>query len=77
MTQRAKEQDMVGLEYQVMDIFDLKFNDFSFDCVLDKATLDAVFPEDTPKIRENVAKMFQDIFRVLKSNGYYIIISLL
>ena len=33
-----------------MDIFNLKFEDNIFDFVIDKGTLDAVFPENTLKI---------------------------
>jgi ubiquinone/menaquinone biosynthesis C-methylase UbiE len=60
-----------------MDVFDLKYENESFDFVLDKGTLDAVFPENTPKIKENIDKLFTGVFRVLKKEGSYVFISLL
>lgn len=37
------------MKYEVMDVFKLKYEVESFDFVLDKGTLDAVFPENTPE----------------------------
>ena len=68
---------MTTLEYKVMDIFDLKYENEKFDFVLDKGTLDAVFPENTTKIVNNIEKLFLGILRVLKAEGSYIFISLL
>ena len=66
-----------GIEYEVMDIFNLTYDDFSFNAVMDKGTLDAVFPEDNPKVKENINVLFKGIFRVLKPGGSYLFISLL
>jgi len=49
MTKRAKLQKFDTLEYKVMDLFDMKFENETFDFVLDKACLDALFPENSNK----------------------------
>lgn len=47
MNQRTQTKGLTGLEYEVMDIFNLSYDDHTFNCVFDKGTLDAVFPENT------------------------------
>lgn len=58
MSKRTELKGLTGLEYEVMDIFKLAYDDFAFHCVLDKGTLDAVFPENDPKIKENISILF-------------------
>ena len=51
MNTRTQMKGYEGITYEVMDIFNLTFDDFSFNAVMDKGTLDAVFPEDSPKVK--------------------------
>lgn len=54
-----------------------QFADGSFSAILDKATLDAVFADETESINEYVQKYWSEIDRVLRIGGRYIIVSLL
>ena len=65
------------MSYQVMDVFNMKLEDSSYDAIVDKGTLDAVFPEDTSKNAEKIEHLFAEVLRVLKPKGSYICISLL
>ena len=65
------------MSYEVGDVFNMKFEDNSFDAVMDKGTLDAVFPEDTEINLERVKGLFKRIMGILRENGSYFIISLL
>lgn len=69
----AKRPEM---QFMKMDLLDMKFDSESFQVVLDKGTLDAIFTSDDKKIAENVEKMLGEITRVLKVGGRYICISL-
>uniref|UniRef100_A0A1X7V9F0 Methyltransferase domain-containing protein n=1 Tax=Amphimedon queenslandica TaxID=400682 RepID=A0A1X7V9F0_AMPQE len=70
---RTKRPEMT---YTVMDIFEMTYNDSTFDCVIDKGTLDAVCVNSGQETIDKVKNMFSEISRVLKSNGRYICISL-
>ena len=60
--------------YEVMDVTDMsKYTDEQFDLVLDKSTLDALTCSDDPYM--NIAKMLQEVYRVLHKNGVYLVIS--
>ena len=63
--------------YEVGDVFNMKFEGGSFDAVMDKGTLDAVYPEDTEVNLERVQGLFKRIMEILKPEGSYFIISLL
>lgn len=65
------------LVYQVQDVFQLSFGLESFHTVVDKGTLDAVFPEDTADNQVKIAELFQKLMGILKDKGNLIIISLL
>lgn len=56
-----------------MDVKDLKFQNNFFDTIIDKSTLDALLCGDQSFI--DVALMLNEVSRVLKVGGYYIIIS--
>jgi len=53
-----------------MDVLDMKFKTGSFDCVIDKAVLDAL--ACGPQKKVYVDKMVSEIYRVLKPDGVYI-----
>lgn len=69
----AKRPEM---QFMKMDLLDMKFDDESFQVVLDKGTLDAIFANDDEKIAENIEKMLGEISRVLKVGGRYVCVSL-
>ena len=56
-----------------MDVRAMEFENGSFDCVIDKATLDSVLCGESSTT--NVQKMLSEINRVLNPNGVYIAIS--
>ncbi len=56
-----------------MDVRELKFPTGSFDFVIDKSTIDALLCGDSAFI--NVAKMMNEIQRVLKVGGIYMAIT--
>ena len=64
------------MEFIKMDLLDMKFESNSFQVVLDKGTLDAIFTSDDGKIAENIEKMLGEIARVLKVGGRYLCVSL-
>ncbi len=65
------------MNFTVMDVTGLTYADSSFDCVLDKGTLDALFTDELHETVSKVRQMFSEITRVLKSGGRYICVSLL
>lgn len=75
MSQNEKERP--NLKYLQMDALDMSFNDESFSVVLDKGTLDALMPDNSPETLSKITKYFSEIQRVLKVMGRFICISLL
>lgn len=71
MTERSKNR--IGLSYEVMDVCDLKYENNSFDLIIDKSTMDTLLCRDYYFI--DIAKMIKEIQRVLKIGGYYMGIS--
>ena len=71
MKERAKNRP--GLNYELMDVYNMKFKNNFFDLIIDKSTLDAISCSYDYNI--NIAKMLKEIQRVLKIKGYYMIIS--
>lgn len=55
----------------------MTYNDSSFSVALDKGTLDALAVDQEEKTLETVKAMFNEIDRVLRFGGRYIIVSLL
>ena len=53
MQKRPKTQ-LGALKYEVADVFDLQYPEHSFDIILDKGTLDAVFPENTEENKSRI-----------------------
>ena len=71
MTERNKHR--LGMKWMVMDAMDMKFEDETFDIVIDKSTLDAILCGNESFL--NAAKMIMEVQRVLKTGGLYIVIS--
>ena len=71
MKERNKNKE--GMHFQEMDVRDMKFEDNTFDLVIDKSTIDALLCGNHSFI--NVTKMTKEISRVLKVGGVYLIIS--
>lgn len=66
------------LKFIKMDACDMsKFQDGQFSAIIDKATLDAVYVDETDTVTEYVGKYWSEIDRVLRVGGRYIAISLL
>jgi ubiquinone/menaquinone biosynthesis C-methylase UbiE len=56
-----------------MDVRDIKYPKENFDFIVDKSTIDAILCGESSFV--NVAKMLNEVQRVLKPNGIYMIIS--
>lgn len=56
-----------------MDVRDLKYDDNTFDFIVDKSTIDALLCGDSSYL--NVATMLKEVQRVLKDEAIYMIIS--
>lgn len=64
------------MTFTKMDMLCMSYEDGCYDCVLDKATLDAIFSNNDVDTVAKVDLMFNEITRVLKTSGRYICISL-
>eukprot|EP01065_Artemidia_motanka_P008841 TRINITY_DN14489_c0_g1_i2.p1 TRINITY_DN14489_c0_g1~~TRINITY_DN14489_c0_g1_i2.p1 ORF type:complete len:225 (+),score=69.62 TRINITY_DN14489_c0_g1_i2:55-675(+) len=65
-----------GLNYLVQDLTSLSFPQGTFDCIIDKATLDScICGVDEAETQRHVTKMLQEISRVLKKGGTFLCIS--
>ena len=68
------QEQQVEMNYKKMDVCEMtEFADKTFDVVFDKALLDAMLCGENALI--TVEKMMKEVYRVLKDEGYYIIIS--
>ena len=65
------------LTYEKMDATSMDYDNDAFSVVIDKGTLDAMMPDESPEVVANVYKLFSEIERVLRLGGRYICISLL
>lgn len=68
-----KYRDKTPLPYQQMNVCSLEFADESFDAVIAKGTMDAILCGEGSTA--NVAKMCQEVSRVLKVHGVFMIVS--
>ena len=68
-----KYADIPALTWKQMDVSDVPFEEIEFDCVIDKACLDAVFCADLAL--KKVKKYCHEMDRILKHGGAWIIIS--
>jgi len=68
-----KYKNMSQLSFIKMDVFEMAFSDTSFDAIIDKGTFDALLCCDDPMLATK--KMIQEVFRVLKSNSPFVMIT--
>ena len=61
------DRAVVGVNYQVMDMLDMKFEDNSFDVVIDKGSFDALCCDKTESTREKTIQYLNQVCRVLVS----------
>eukprot|EP01084_Bolivina_argentea_P144224 253109_1 len=71
MSERYKERP--ELTWKCMNACAIEFPDKSFDVAIDKGTMDSILCGEGSVT--NVAKLCQEISRVLKRNGVYIVVS--
>ena len=70
---RERNKDKKGLHFDVMDVCEMAYKNETFDLIIDKSTIDALLCGDHSFMI--VAKMLKEISRVLKTGGYYVLIS--
>jgi len=73
MTKRANDLKLKDLLYLEMDARKLSFPDQSFDAVIDKGTIDAMMCGKNNI--ENVEQTYDEISRVLKPGGVFMLIT--
>ena len=59
---KERNKNKQGLHFDVMDVKEMKFKDETFDCVIDKSTIDALLWYEHSFM--NVALMTKEISRV-------------
>ncbi|XP_026424414.1 EEF1A lysine methyltransferase 4-like [Papaver somniferum] len=71
---KKKYKDIPQLKYMTMDVRDMSFfQDDSFDCVVDKGTLDSLMcGTDAPL---SAAQMLGEVSRLIKAGGIYMLIT--
>jgi EEF1A lysine methyltransferase 4 len=67
---KRNEEKRPGLKFMVMDVRKLDFDEASFDFVLDKSTIDALYCGE--KASRSVAAMLKEVKRVLRPAGFYL-----
>nr|XP_002130342.1 methyltransferase-like protein 13 [Ciona intestinalis] len=72
---RLKNKDKTEMDWKVMDVTNMDFENGQYSVVLDKGTLDAMMSDDAGE-ETTVEKMFDEIDRVLRTGGRYICFSL-
>ncbi|XP_071450712.1 eEF1A lysine and N-terminal methyltransferase homolog [Hetaerina americana] len=65
------------MTFQSMDATNTSFANDKFSCVLDKGTLDALMPDDGEENQKQIFKLFNEIGRLLRVGGRYVVVSLL
>lgn len=74
----AQNKSRPDLKFLQIDACEMnQFEDGKFSAIIDKATLDAVYADETDVVSEYVKKYWSEIDRVLRVGGRYIVISLL
>lgn len=73
--------DSSQLRFVCMDMYDLQYDEGTFDVVIDKATMDAVMTMNkdpwnpSEETKEKAKKVLDNVVRVLKKDGLFIQIS--
>ena len=68
----------VPIEYKVMDMLNMTFDDGAFNYAIDKGSLDALCSDKSPETASKVVKYLNEVVRVLDpKGGIYICVSLL
>lgn len=75
--QEINSRNRADMKFLQMDATQMSFENEQFSVALDKGTLDALFVDDTPEVRNTVEKYFNEINRTLRTGGRYLCISLL
>ncbi|QCE13202.1 endothelin-converting enzyme [Vigna unguiculata] len=71
---KSKYQDIPQLKYMKMDVRNMSdFESESFDAAIDKGTLDSILCGNNS--RQNATKMLEEIWRVLKDKGVYVLVT--
>lgn len=71
------QRDRPEMKFEEVDVFNLTFEKESFTVALDKGTLDGLISTEASKDVNRTNKLFDEISKVLKIGGRYVIISLL
>ena len=64
------------MAFTQMDMLSMSFDDGTFDSVVDKGTLDAIYSNTDDVTVSKVGRMWDEVGRVLKTGGRYICITL-
>lgn len=75
--QQQTDKDRPGLQYIEMDVLNTSFKNEEFNVIIDKATIDALMPDDSEESVKIIRQYFEEIQRITKNNGRYVCISLL
>lgn len=70
---RERNLERSEMTWEVMDVTNMSYQDETFDIAIDKSTIDALLCGDCSFL--NVARMTKEVQRILKTNGYYFVIS--
>ncbi|KAK8841169.1 hypothetical protein M9Y10_027369 [Tritrichomonas musculus] len=70
---KNKYENEPKLEWEVGNCTKMDVKDLSFDCIFDKSTLDCLACSDNADTQIN--SYLNEVYRILKSNGYFILIS--
>ena len=68
-----KYENEPRLEWRVSDCIEMDINDHSYDCIFDKSTFDCLACSNNAE--EIINSYLNEVYRILKSNGYFILIS--
>lgn len=74
---QSQDRECTTLKYLEMNALNTTFEDEAFSAVIDKATIDALIPDEKPETLVGGRKYFREVCRLLKNGGRYICITLL